>query len=53
MSSGNKAFCLIVAIAMGGVVSDKAVKSWHDVRVKEIQLEQDKIMVKGWCEGDL
>ncbi|CAH9013169.1 hypothetical protein VP455E521_P0013 [Vibrio phage 455E52-1] len=43
MSQGDKAFCLILALIIGGCVSNKAVENWHDIRVKEIQLEQDKL----------
>ena len=50
MSAGDKGFCLILALIIGGCVSNKAVENWHDIRVKEIQLEQDKMMVKSWGE---
>lgn len=45
MSASDKALCLILALIIGGCVSDKAVENWHDIRVKEIQLEQDKLLV--------
>lgn len=44
MSAGDKAFCLILAIIIGGCVSDKAVERWHDVKIKQIQLEQEKLI---------
>ena len=50
MSAGDKSFCLMLALIIGGCVSNKAVENWHDIRVKEIQLEQDKMMVKSWGE---
>ena len=52
MGASDKAFCLILALIIGGCVSNKAVDKWHDVRVKEIQLEQDKMMVKSWGEEE-
>ncbi len=45
MSASDKAFCLILDLIIGGCVSNKAVENWHDVRIKEIQLEQDKLFV--------
>lgn len=45
MGAGDKAFCLILALIIGGCVSNKAVESWHDVRIKEMQLEQDRLFV--------
>lgn len=45
MNKDDKAFCVILALIIGGCVSDDALKKWHDVKTKEIQLEQDRLFV--------
>ncbi len=45
MSASDKAFCLILAIIIGGCVSNKAVERWHDVKMAEVRLEQDRILL--------
>ena len=46
MNKSDKAFCLILALIIGGCVSDNAVDSWYDVQTKKIELEKSKLEVK-------
>lgn len=40
MSGSDKVFCLMLALIIGGCVSDKAIERWYEVEMTKMEISK-------------